>query len=67
MDLALNNIQRLICHKTQETKPWTGKTPSQTSLLAMIFDHLMVRLILWPRAAISVKVLWWGRIDILNH
>ena len=21
MDLALNNLQKLICHKTQETKP----------------------------------------------
>ena len=21
MDLALNNVQRLICHKTQQTKP----------------------------------------------
>ena len=21
MDLALNNLQRLICHKTQQTKP----------------------------------------------
>ena len=24
MDLALNNLQRLICHKTQKTKPITG-------------------------------------------
>ena len=23
MDLALNNLQRLICHKTQQTKPRT--------------------------------------------
>ena len=23
MDLALNNLQRLICHKTQQTKPMT--------------------------------------------
>ena len=22
MDLALNNLQRLICHKTQQTKPF---------------------------------------------
>ena len=27
MDLALNNLQRLICHKTQQTIPikWTHK------------------------------------------
>ena len=24
MDLALNNLQRLICHKTQQTKPITS-------------------------------------------
>ena len=23
MDLALNNLQRLICHKTKQTKPHT--------------------------------------------
>ena len=22
MDLALNNLQRLICHKTKQTKPY---------------------------------------------
>ena len=25
MDLALNNLQRLICHKTQQTKPKHNK------------------------------------------
>ena len=25
MDLALNNLQRLICHKTQTNKETTGK------------------------------------------
>ena len=30
MDLALNNLQRLICHKTQQTKP---------SLVAGILRH----------------------------
>ena len=27
MDLALNNLQRLICHKTQQTKPKQSKEP----------------------------------------
>ena len=26
MDLALNNLQRLICHKTQQTKPNQSET-----------------------------------------
>ena len=26
MDLVLNNLQRLICHKTQQTKPNQNKT-----------------------------------------
>ena len=30
MDLALNNLQRLICHKTQQTKP--NKLDSTTSV-----------------------------------
>ena len=28
MDLALNNLQRLICHKTKQTKPNQTKTAS---------------------------------------
>ena len=28
MDLALNNLQRLICHKTQQTNQPTYKTTS---------------------------------------
>ena len=27
MDLALNNLQRLICHKTQQTKPSLPSLP----------------------------------------
>ena len=31
MDLTLNNLQRLICHKTQQTKPnQTSKNPRGT-------------------------------------
>ena len=32
MDLALNNLQRLMCHKTKPTKPW-----SYDSLQKIIF------------------------------
>ena len=38
MDLALNNLQRLICHKTQQTKP--NQTISHILLkLITIFAH----------------------------
>ena len=30
MDLALNNLQRLICHKTKQTKPITQKSTEFT-------------------------------------
>ena len=31
MDLALNNLQRLICHKTQTTNQPTKQTNKQTN------------------------------------
>ena len=31
MDLALNNLQRLICHKTQQTKPNTQTCGTSSS------------------------------------
>ena len=33
MDLALNNLQRLICHKTQQTKPNHQKVVLDSALL----------------------------------
>ena len=36
MDLALNNLQRLICHKTKQTKP------NQSSFEGMSSDHRIV-------------------------
>ena len=32
MDLALNNLQRLICHKIQQTKPNSTKNKNLYSL-----------------------------------
>ena len=34
MDLALNNLQRLICHKTKTTKP--NQTNKNTKLVHMV-------------------------------
>ena len=35
MDLALNNLQRLICHKTQQTKPNQTKSCVAQSAVAV--------------------------------
>ena len=33
MDLALNNLQRLICHKTHQTKPITKQVKEVRQIL----------------------------------
>ena len=33
MDLALNNLQRLICHKTQQTKPKLDLSSEEASFV----------------------------------
>ena len=38
MDLALNNLQRLICHKTQQTKP-NQKYPHTNQLIDNMNFH----------------------------
>ena len=39
MDLALNNLQRLICHKTQQTKP---TKPNQTKPRAKVMGQTLI-------------------------
>ena len=36
MDLALNNLQRLICHKTQQTNQQTNKAQYHEIILFII-------------------------------
>ena len=36
MDLALNNLQRLICHKTNQTKP--NQTKPNTDITQALLD-----------------------------
>ena len=50
MDLALNNLQRLICHKTQtkglentQTTSLLRATTPPTSVLDMTLNNLMVK------------------------
>ena len=46
MDLALNNLQRLICHKIQQTKPnhyildWLPNQGQRTQLTLIIIHGL---------------------------
>ena len=37
MDLALNNLQRLICHKTQQTKPNQIRILGKKVILRFLF------------------------------
>ena len=41
MDLALNNLQRLICHKTQQTKP----NPTIGELIIVIGNRIMSQIL----------------------
>ena len=48
MDLALNNLQRLICYKTQTTnQPSAEWREPPTSVQDMTLNNLMVRLQLY--------------------
>ena len=38
MDLALNNLQRLICHKTKQTKPITLSSCIHTEMINLRFE-----------------------------
>ena len=49
MDLALNNLQRLICHKTQQTKPYGYRYLS-------CLGHLVCNL---DRLSLEVSIRWF--------
>ena len=43
MDLALNNLQRLICHKTKQTKPnQTSEKPSANADLKNSYEKIIM-------------------------
>ena len=42
MDLALNNLQRLICHKNQSTNPPTNQSFCRLSLGLVICLYLQI-------------------------
>ena len=45
MDLASNNLQKLICHKTQQTKPYQTKPFFKD--ISIIVGYLMPKLAMW--------------------
>ena len=49
MDLALNNLQRLICHKTQPTTWMRNRlpTPGQISSIFQADSHILLVYIKW--------------------
>ena len=49
MDLALNNLQRLICHKTKQTKP------NQTWIIFLITFELTINF--WFNNKVPCKIL----------
>ena len=54
MDLALNNLQRLICHKTQQTKPNHKK--SLTHISQKYHSHLHEKLHMHIHKLYNIKV-----------
>ena len=64
MDLALNNQQRLICHKTQQTKPIQTKLTNKPINQAGNREYTYVRIIKQP-----VLVNWfkWSLLGLHNE
>ena len=46
MDLALNNLQRLICHKTQQTKPVVQRVNHYTIRTPLIMSEFYSMILL---------------------
>ena len=51
MDLALNNLQRLICHKTQQTKPnqTRGRPPVNSDVKNAEMSKTIIVIIMSPK------------------
>ena len=62
MDLALNNLQRLICHESQTTKPNTN------NLQPDLFDLLIgLEQVLPLRVRVDLKVMAMKRYSTLSR
>ena len=54
MDLALNNLQRLICHKTNQTKP------NKTATVRLLFTNLI-------NHPSKMNKIWWALGEIKDE
>ena len=54
MDLALNNLQRLICHKIQPTQP--NPTQPQTMCLQIIYIHTYIYIYIYIHIYIYICI-----------
>ena len=65
MDLALNNLQRLICHKTQQTKP---NKPNDSSSVAIkpFCSEIKIRKILVENTTIIAHEINKLRLEIVE-
>ena len=61
MDLALNNLQRLICHKIQQTEP------NQTITLKFLFVFLEIKFLtilqIIPFAMDTIDKIWLSALN----
>ena len=58
MDLALNNLQRLICHKTQQTKPNQTKQNKET-LIIQIGEMFSVKIDIHRFIHFDCSLVWY--------
>ena len=47
MDLELNNLQRLICHKTKQTKPKSNQSKAYIYLIYLHKEDLVLNNVEW--------------------
>ena len=52
MDLALNNLQRLICHKTQPTNQPINWNPKIAVLIIKVYKSKLVQNFIYPQQSI---------------
>ena len=69
MDLALNNLQRLICHKTQQTKPKLSDDEAPVSEFSEIWSIFLLPSLpglLWSIVVAPDRVLSMGETELFD-
>ena len=63
MDLALNNLQMSICHKTQQTKPMHNTLHYHFTLVAFVILHGLINRFI---NQLVIATLFWAAIVALS-